>query len=229
MRWICEDERSTAGGTLWESGDFVGDVTSLLNEVREGRSGAHEQLVALVYEELRLIAGRRATGRSGSETMQPTALVNEAYLRLFHGVREPRWVNRRHFFFAAARAMRDVLYEQARQRGTQRRGGHMRRIPFDERAMVADSGPEDVISIAEAIDRLGGLDERAHRVVMLRYFAGMGNDEVARVLDVSNATVRRDWDFAKAWLLGDLARSGWKAKGADNGLVAEGAELREEP
>ena len=173
-------------------------VTTLLLAVHQGRPGAADELLALVYAELHGIARKKMTQVPRSDTLQPTALVHEAYLRLF-GKTNPTWANRRHFFFAAARAMHDILVEQARRHAARKRGGNRERIDLDEGAIVA-SQSEELLALNEAIERLEAIHPRVAKIVMLRFFGGLKHDEVARTLETSSATVRRDWTFAKAWL-----------------------------
>jgi RNA polymerase sigma factor (TIGR02999 family) len=179
-----------------------GQVTQLLLEWRSGDDSSFERLLHVVYPELRAIAQRQLRGEAEGHTLQPTALVHEAYLRLVGS--EIEWEDRRHFFAVAARAMRHVLVDHARARRRDKRGGDALFVTLDDQlAIAADSGV-DLLALDEALDRLAVLDERKARAVELHFFAGLSYDETARALDVSPATVDRDLRMAKAWLLQQL-------------------------
>ena len=157
-----------------------------------------DRLFSAAYEELRrLAAGVRGSDPSG--TLNPTSLVNEAYLRLV-GRDGPGWECRAHFFNAAARAMRDIIVEQARRHGSLKRGGDRRRITFDEAALCLNAHADDLLALDEALRRLEETDGTATQVVMLRYFGGLGFDETAAAMGLSRSTVLREWAFARAWL-----------------------------
>jgi RNA polymerase sigma factor (TIGR02999 family) len=158
--------------------------------------------MAVVYPELRAIAQRQLTHESAGHTLQPTALVHEAYLRLI-GV-EIEWTDRRHFFAVAARAMRRVLVDHARARRREKRGGDAVLVTLDDELAIAVDSGVDLLALDEALDRLAALDERKARAVELHFFAGLSYDETARALDVSPATIDRDLRMAKAWLLQQL-------------------------
>lgn len=187
-----------------ESGDDrSGKVTELLQELRRGRSTAFEDLIPLVYDQLRKIARYRLRGERDDHTLQTTALVHEAYERLVdhHAV---DWNDRNHFFAVAARAMRQVLVEHARRKNAQKRGGNAVEVSIDN-ASPSESPPAvSVLALNEALDRLETLDSRQARVVEGRFFAGMTVRETAQILDVSPRTVRRDWRTARAWLAREL-------------------------
>lgn len=174
------------------------DVTTLLRAVHQGRPGAADELLAQVYSELHAIARRKMSQVPRTDTLQPTALVHEAYMRLFGGS-GPNWANRRHFFFAAARAMHHILVEQARRHAAKKRGGGCERIDLDEGSFEASQSRE-FLSLDQAIGNLEANHPRVAQVVVLRFFGGLKLDQVAKTLEVSSATVRRDWAFAKAWL-----------------------------
>lgn len=183
--------------------EHVGDVTQHLRAVAMGQAGAADALMRLVYDELRILARGRMTGRWGPGALQPTALVHETYLRLF-GKEFPNWENRRHFFWAAARAMRDILVENARYHAARKRGGGQRPADIDlEGAAISES--EDYLALDEAIERLHEKYPDAAKVVMLRFFSGLTREETAEVMGISPAAVWRDWCFAKAWLKRFLA------------------------
>lgn len=180
------------------------EVTTLLNEASEGDSRASAELLPLVYEELRRLARVRLGAEAPGQTLQPTALVHEAYLRLV-GDANLKWNSRGHFFGAAALAMRRIMVERARHRNRLRYGGGRDRVELGEGAMVCEPAPAVMLAIDEALDRLTAIDERKGRVVLLRYFAGLSIEETATVLEISPTTVKMDWAFARAWLHRALA------------------------
>jgi RNA polymerase sigma factor (TIGR02999 family) len=174
------------------------ELPRLLEKVNAGDTRAFEEVVTLVYAELRRMAGSLMAGRAAGHTLQPTALVHEAYLRLLQG--EPRWESRAHFFGAAARAMRQVLVAHARTRGAQKRAGGAVRVTFQDIQVQCAEPSVDVLALDEALDALSRLDERYTRVMELRYFGGCGMEEIAELTGRSLATVKRDWQYARAWL-----------------------------
>ena len=174
-------------------------VTQLLEDATAGRPDAADALWELVYTELRRIAGRQMAHISPADTLQPTALVHEAYVRLC-GKGPEHWPDRVHFFRAAARAMRDILVEEARKHASLKRGGDRRRVPFDETIGAPHAYADELVAIDEALAQLERHDEQAAEVVMLRHFGGLTVPETARALGVSPATVDRHWRFARAWL-----------------------------
>ena len=175
------------------------DVTQLLLAWHEGDQTALNQLVPLVHDELRRIARRYMAGERGGHTLQPTALVNEAYLRLVD-VQHIHWQSRAHFLAIAARLMRQVLVDFARAKRYQKRGGGAVRVTFGEELPVIDPGRGELVAIHEALTTLEAVDRRKSKVVELRFFGGLSVKETAEVLDISAETVMRDWKFAKAWL-----------------------------
>lgn len=177
-------------------------VTQLLAQCSQGDDAALAELSALIYEELRRLAHRQMSGQRPDHTLQTTALVNEAYLRLADQT-NPRWQNRAHFFAVAARAMRQILISYARSQRAQKRGGGLK-VQLDEAAVVSPEQSKEILDLHEALERLGTLDSRKARVVELKFFGGLNYDEIAEVLKVARATVRRDWDFAKLWLYTEL-------------------------
>jgi RNA polymerase sigma factor (TIGR02999 family) len=187
-----------------ESGRPVAsEVTRLLDAIHGGEPRAAEALLPIVYEELRALAAHRLAHEPPGQTLQATALVHEAYLRLVGGRGEapPSWDNRGHFFAAAAEAMRRILVERARSRGRLKRGGERRRCDLDSGIAMTDDPPAvDLIALDEALRKLHDLDSRKHQVVMLRYFAGLTIEQIAAALGVSPATVKSDWQFARSWL-----------------------------
>ncbi|HEX5271619.1 MAG TPA: ECF-type sigma factor [Gemmataceae bacterium] len=179
--------------------DAAGEVTALLRATREGSREAADRLLPLVYAELRKLAEARMARQPACMTLQPTALVNEAYLRLI-GKADLQLESRRHFFFAAARAMRDILVEHARGKARARRGGGRRRVELDEGTAASGPPPEDVLAVHEALSELEKEDPLKAQIVHLRYFAGMTAEEAARVLGISERTLHRHWRFTSAWL-----------------------------
>jgi RNA polymerase sigma-70 factor (ECF subfamily) len=178
-------------------------VTQLLAEWSDGDNAALVELTPLVYEELRRLAHHFMEGQRPDHTLQTTALVDEAYLRLADQTK-PSWQNRAHFFAVAARAMRQILVNYARSKRAQKRGGGALKVELDEAAIVSPQQSQAIVDLHEALERLGTLDSRKARVVELKYFGGLNHDEIAEVMKVSAVTVRRDWVFAKAWLYNEL-------------------------
>ena len=178
-------------------------VTQLLAEWSHGDNAALTELTPLVYEELRRLAHHFMEGQRADHTLQTTALVDEAYLRLADQT-APSWQNRAHFFAVAARAMRQILVNYAKSSRAQKRGGGALKVELDEAAIVSPEQSKEIIYLHEALERLATLDSRKARVVELKYFGGLNHDEIAEVMKVSTVTVRRDWVFAKAWLYDEL-------------------------
>jgi RNA polymerase sigma factor (TIGR02999 family) len=181
------------------------DVTRLLARWTDGDEAALEELVPIVHEELRRLARRQMAGERPDHTLQPTALVNEAYLRLVN-LKQMHWQNRAHFFAMGARLMRRILVDFARSRGYQKRGGDARRVSFSQALEVANGEETDVLAVNDALEALADVDERKSRVVELRFFGGLSVEETAEVLSVSRETVKRDWQVAKLWLLRHLSK-----------------------
>lgn len=173
-------------------------MTALLAAWRAGDESARDRLLTGVYDELHRLASRAMDGDRPGHTLQPTALVHEAYLRLA-GADVP-WEDRAHFYATAARTMRRVLVDHARARGRERRGAGARAVTLEEAIAHAPSRPEELEALDEALERLGALDQRKAKAVELHYFGGLSYDEVARVLGVAPATVHRDLRMARAWL-----------------------------
>ena len=178
-------------------------VTELLAQWSHGDNAALAELSPLVYEELRRLAHRHMGGQRSGHTLQTTALVNEAYLRLADQT-NPRWQNRAHFFAVAARAMRQILVSYARSQRAQKRGGGAIKIELDEAALVSPEESREIVELHEALEQLSTLDSRKAQVVELKYFGGLNYDEIAEVLKISRNTARRDWEFAKVWLYTEL-------------------------
>jgi RNA polymerase sigma factor (TIGR02999 family) len=180
-------------------------VTQLLAAWRNGDPDALHQLMPLVYRELQRLARRKLAGENEGHTLQTTALVNEAYLRLA-GQKEARWQNRNHFFAIAAQMMRRILVDYARGRRYAKRGGGALRVSLDEMMIVSHKKSGDIAALDEALTALAELDQRKSRVVELRFFGGLSVEETADVLSVSPGTVRRDWTLARAWLKREMSR-----------------------
>ena len=174
-------------------------VTQLLVAWGGGDRAALDELMPLVYEELRRLAHQYMSRERPDHTMQTSALVNEAYLRLVDQ-KDVRWQDRAHFFGIAARLMRQVLVDYARQRRYAKRGGDARRVPLDEALIVSEERAADVVALDEALKSLAEIDPRQSQIVELRFFGGLSVQETAEVLSVSPGTVMRDWTLAKAWL-----------------------------
>jgi RNA polymerase sigma-70 factor, ECF subfamily len=181
-------------------------VTELLERWSNGDGAALAELTPLVYEELRRLAHRQMGGQRPGHTLQTTALVNEAYLRLADQT-NPRWQNRAHFFAVAARAMRQILVSYARSDRAQKRGGGALKVNLDEAAIVSPEQSKEFVDLHEALESLVTLDSRKAQVVELKYFGGLNYDEIAEVLKISPVTVRREWRFAKAWLHNELHKA----------------------
>ncbi len=173
-------------------------LTQLLDAVRGGRQSAAGKLWELVYDELRAIAQRQMARVSPGDTIQATALVHEAYLRLAGDQLD--WTDRGHFFFAAARAMRDIVVEEARKDASLKRGGRWTRITLDEAIVSTEPVDQDLLALNEALKALEASDKTSADVVMLRYFSGLTIEETARAMGISAPTVKRHWQYARAWL-----------------------------
>jgi len=183
----------------------VSDVTHILNAIEQGDARAADELLPLVYEELRSLAARRLSHESPGQTLQATALVHEAYLRLM-GNESHTWQGRAHFFAAAAEAMRRILVENARRKGRLKRGAGRRRVDLDAVSLAIETPAEDLIALDEAFTRLVAEDPQAAEVVKLSYFGGFTLEEAAEVLGISRRTAQRYWAFARAWLYEEMTR-----------------------
>jgi RNA polymerase sigma factor (TIGR02999 family) len=181
-------------------------LSHLLQRWSDGDNGALEQLMPLVYGELRRMARRYMRQQPSSHTLQTTALIHEAYLRLA-GQEEKRWENRAHFFGVAAQAMRHILVDYARARNTGKRGGAARTVSLEEAAIVSNQRTAELVALDDALSELARLSPRQSRMVELRYFGGLSVEETAEVLGVSADTVTRDWSQAKAWLHRELNKA----------------------
>jgi RNA polymerase sigma factor (TIGR02999 family) len=182
----------------------VSDVTRILSAIEQGDPHAAEQLLPLVYDELRKLAAQRMAQEAPGQTLQATALVHEAYLRLVDAEKARHWDSRGHFFAAAAQAMRRILVDNARRKQRDKRGGRRRRVELDESVPAPPSAADDLLALDEALTRLAAEDPEAAAVVQLRYFAGLSVEEAARGLGLSRAAAYRHWTFARAWLLNEL-------------------------
>jgi len=183
------------------------DITGLLRELSQGRAGVLDRLMPIVYDKLRRIAHAQLRGERPEHTLNTTALVNEAYLKLVN-VRQVEWRDRAHFFAVAARLMRRILIDYARARQREKRGGDAVRVPLAEAQHVPLGGAaDDLLALEEALARLEAQSERQCRVVECRCFAGMTLEETAAALGISVATVKRDWTFSRAWLNRQLSSS----------------------
>lgn len=179
------------------------DLTKLLGAWSDGDGEALAELMPLVYDELRRMAKRYMHSQPSGHTLQTTALIHEAYLKLADNP-EKRWQNRTHFFAVAARAMRHILVDHARVRAADKRGGGQPFVSIDDVAVVSTERAAEVVALDDALNALARHDERKARVVELRYFGGLTNNETAEILNVSEETILRDWRFAKLWLLREL-------------------------
>jgi RNA polymerase sigma factor (TIGR02999 family) len=184
------------------------DVTHILSAIEEGDAGAAEQLLPLVYQELRRLAAQRLMREAPGQTLQATALVHEAYLRLVDQDRIRRWDSRGHFFAAAAEAMRRILVDTARRKRTDKHGGQHQRQDLDDVEIVAPAPSEDLLALDEALTRLAAEDPAKAQLVKLRYFAGLSIEESATALGISSATAKRRWAFARAWLFHQIEGAG---------------------
>jgi RNA polymerase sigma factor (TIGR02999 family) len=186
----------------------MNDVTQILNAIEAGDEHAAAQLLPLVYDELRKLAAQKLAYEKPGHTLQPTALVHEAYLRLVGAGNEQCWGSRGHFFGAAAEAMRRILVEHARRKHRQRHGGERRRVPFDGVDIAAIETGDDLLALDEALDRFAEAEPVAAQVVKLRFFTGLTIEQTARALAISVRTANRHFVFAKAWLFQQLRSSG---------------------
>jgi len=182
----------------------MGEVTRLVRAAGDGDVKAAAELLPLVYGELRSLAQSRLAGIPPGNTLQATALVHEAYVRLI-GKGDPGWDSRGHFFAAAAQAMRQILVEQARRKGAVKHGGDRKRVELNDSEAVIKPPNEDILALDEALVRLESLDSRKGKIVMFRYFAGLNDAETAAALGISVSTVGREWRFIRAFLYGQMS------------------------
>jgi RNA polymerase sigma factor (TIGR02999 family) len=184
----------------------MSDVTQLLEGIHDGDPKAAEDLLPLVYEELRKLASWRMARETPGQTLQATALVHEAYLRLV-GQEDPRWQNSRHFFSAAAEAMRRILVERARQKACQKCGGNWQRVDLDEIKVATESNDETLLFVSDALEKLAVKDPVCAELIKLRFFAGMPNHQAAETLGLSERTAKRNWAYARAWLAKEIEQT----------------------
>ena len=185
----------------------MADVTRILNAIERGDAKAADELLPLVYEELRRLAARKMSRQSPGHTLQPTALVHEAYIRLVRS-EDRGWNSQTHFFAAAAEAMRHILIDNARRRQRGRHGGNRRKVDLDDIHPTIEGPSTDILALSEAIDRLTEEDPKAAELVKLRYFAGLTLEQVASILGVSRRTADRYWAYARAWLYHEISKAG---------------------
>ena len=186
----------------------VSELTLILDRMGRGDQAASAEFFPVVYQELRRLASGKMARESAHYTLQPTALVHEAWLRL-GGDAQPSWQNRRHFFGAAAEAMRRILIERARRRQALRHGGGQERVPLEAAGpLTAEGSGEQILALNEALEKLAALDAPKAELVKLRYFTGLSVEEVAAAMDISPATAHRWWAFTRAWLLREMQAAG---------------------
>src|SRR6266851_2330110 len=184
----------------------MSDVTRILSVIEQGDPSAAGKLLPLVYDELRKLAAARMAQESPDQTLQATALVHEAYLRLVDVEKAQHWNSRGHFFTAAAEAMRRILIESARSKARTKRGGDWQRVDFEELDVMTSVSPDQLVALDDALVRLAALDHLAGELVKLRYFAGLALDQAAAALGVSTATAYRHWAYSRAWLCSELLK-----------------------
>ena len=182
----------------------MSEVTRILSAIEQGDPAAAEQLLPLVYDELRQLADQKLAHEKPGQTLQATALVHEAYLRLVDVEQAQHWNSRGHFFAACAEAMRRILIESARSKAREKRGGDWQRVDFEELDVATSVSPDQLVALDDALTRLEGLDSLAGKLVQLRYFAGLALDQAAAALGISTATAYRHWAYARAWLRSEL-------------------------
>jgi len=194
-------------GILWsESGIVMSDVTRILVAIEQGDAKAADELLPLVYEELRRLAAKKMSQEPPGQTLQATALVHEAYIRLV-GAENQKWTGRIHFFAAAAEAMRRILIENARRKQRRRRGGDRQRIDMDDEDVAIEGPSIDIIALDEALTKLTKEDRTVAELVKLRYFAGLTLGQAANILGVSRRTADRYWAYARAWLYQEITKA----------------------
>jgi RNA polymerase sigma factor (TIGR02999 family) len=182
----------------------MSDVTQILSQVESGDTSAADQLLPLVYDELRRLAAAKLAQENPGQTLQATALVHEAYIRLVSLDTEQHWDSRGHFFVAAAEAMRRILVENARRKGSAKRGGNLKRVDLDEACSLEMASPDDCLALDDALENLAREDPMKAELVKLRYFAGLSHHEATEALGLSRATADRYWAYAKVYLYCEL-------------------------
>ena len=185
----------------------MSQITQVLNAVERGDPQAAEDLLPLVYEELRKLAAVRMANESSGHTLQPTALVHEAWLRLVGNDANAQFANRAHFFAAAAEAMRRILIERARRKGAEKRGGNWERIDLDKVDIAVDADDDTILLVNEALEKLAKEDANAAEIAKLRFFGGLTLEEAGQVLGVTERTANRYWAFARVWLFDEIRQA----------------------
>lgn len=198
-------EHALEGPYSWQMDAAGADVTQLLQQWSDGQEQALDRLLPQIHGELRMLAASYLRRERPDHTLQPTALVNEAFLKLVDQ-RAVRWQNRAHFFGIAAQAMRRILVDHARAHAASKRGGAMRKVPLDD-AVIGDVPDVDLLALDQALTRLAAMDPQQSRIVELRFFGGLTTEETAEVMRISPATIGREWRMAKAWLSAELGRA----------------------
>ena len=183
----------------------MSDVTRILSQIEQGDPNAAEELLPLVYDELRKLAAAKMAQEKPGQTLQATALVHEVYVKLVDVNRAQKWDSRGHFFAAAAEAMRRILVDQARKKGATKRGGDFEKVDFDSAQLATTVSPESLLMIDEAIEKLKHEDPISCQLVNLRYFCGLSLDDAAQALGISSRSARRHWAFARVWLCSELS------------------------
>lgn len=186
----------------------MSEVTQILSQIESGDPNAAEQILPLVYDELRKLAAAKLAQEKPGQTLQATALVHEAYLRLVDVEKAQHWNSRGHFFAAAAEAMRRILVENVRRKQREKRGGQLQRVALEELRVSLDSQPDELLQLDETLEELGKSDAQAAELVKLHCFAGLAIEQAADVLGISPRTAYRDWAYARAWLFRSIERSG---------------------
>jgi RNA polymerase sigma factor (TIGR02999 family) len=186
--------------------DSPGEITQLLVQLRDGDPEAEARLINLVYDELRRLAKLRMRYQRPDHTLQPTALVHEAYIRLT-AQRDVKWEDRAHFFGVAAHIMRQIVMEYARAQRAEKRGAHVRKLSLDESIDFSHERSREFVALDDALMELAELDPRQGRIVELRFFGGLSVEEIAEVMGISTRTVKREWRVARAWLRGELSKA----------------------
>ncbi len=186
----------------------MNEVTRILSGIEAGDPHAAEQLLPLVYDELRKLAAQKLAEEKPGQTLQATALVHEAYLRLMDTEKAQQWDNRGHFFAAAAEAMRRILIENVRRKKSQKHGGHAEHVPLDQIEVALPPPDDDLLALDDALTRLAAERPVVAELVKLRFFAGLTMDEAAHALGISPATAYRQWNYAQAWLFRAVAKNG---------------------
>lgn len=184
----------------------MSDVTRILSAIEQGDPRASEQLMPLVYEELRRLAAQKMAQESPGQTLQATALVHEAFMRLVGSEQQNGWDSRGHFFAAAAEAMRRILIENARHKKGPQAGGHLRRMNLDAALSLAETPPQELLALDEALQKFAAVAPERAELVKLRFFAGMTIPEAAAAMGISRATAERHWTYARAWLYCEIQR-----------------------